>query len=100
MIYRINNHGELTINKDEALITMPFHLINADGLLVLEEGYRKKIKELNYSDCFFYAESITSIRDRVQMSFDMTEAFDFHNIRKIKIDDLFPYFEGLIYVAK
>src|SRR5699024_9721943 len=69
-------------------------------LEMLEENYRNKVKGMGYIDCFFYADSITAIRDRLQMTFDMTGAFDFHNIRNLNFEDMFPYFQSMIEMAR
>ncbi|TCP24441.1 hypothetical protein EV207_1251 [Scopulibacillus darangshiensis] len=100
MIKKINRFGEITINKNEALVTMPLIRLETEEIEVIEENYKEKIKELNYADAFYYAESITSIRDRLQITYDMTNAFDFHHIRRIQFEEMFPYFNSMIDIAK
>src|SRR5690625_5243940 len=96
----INRFGEIYYDKNEALVTMPFNRLEIEEVELLEENYRNKIKEIDYPDTFIYANHFSSIRDRVQISFDLDGCVDFHNIHKYKLKDMLPYLYSMIDLAR
>src|SRR5699024_8958251 len=96
----INRFGEIFYEKNEALITMPFERLNTDSAELLEENYRTKVKEMNYPDTFIYANSFSVLRDRLQMSLDLEECVDFHNIHKVTLKQMIPYLYSMIDIAE
>src|SRR5699024_9058278 len=79
---------------------MPFNRLEIEEVELLEENYRNKIKEIDYPDTFIYANHFSSIRDRVQISFDLDGCVDFHNIHKYKLKDMLPYLYSMIDLAR
>jgi hypothetical protein len=100
LIRKINRFGEVSQSKSEALVTMPFIRLDTKDVELLEENYRQKIKELNYTDSFFYANHFSAIRDRLQMSYDLEGCVDFHHIHKIKLADMLPFLYSMVAIAK
>src|SRR5699024_1615406 len=96
----INRFGEIFYEKNEVLITMPFERLHNESAESLEENYRSKIKELDYPDSFIYANSFNVLRDRLQMSFDLSGCVAFHNIHKVNLRDMLPYLYSMIDIAK
>lgn len=96
----INRFGEVYYDKNEALVTMPFSRLTIEEIEILEENYRKKVKEIEHPDTFVYAHQFSTIRDRIQISYDLKECIDFHNIHKIKLKDLLPYLYSMVEMAK
>lgn len=96
----INRFGEVYYDKNEALVTMPFIRLNTEEIELLEENYRMKVKEMEHPDTFVYAHQFSTIRDRIQMSFDLDNCVDFHNIHKIKLKDMLPYLYSMVEMAK
>lgn len=96
----INRFGEIYYEKNEAIVTMPFNRLTIEEPELLEENYINKIKELEYPDTFVYAEHFSSIRDRLQMSYDLNECVDFQQIHKYKLKDMIPFLYSMIDIAK
>src|SRR5690625_1533617 len=96
----INRFGEIYYDKNEALVTMPFNRLEIEEVELLEENYRNKIKEIDYPDSLIYTNHLSSIRDRVQISFDLDGCVDFHNIQKYKLKDMLPYLYSMIDLAR
>lgn len=100
MIKTLNRFGEIDFNKNEALFTIPLLRLSTEEVEIIEENYRKKIKEIDYKDTFIYANHISSIRDRLQLSFDLTGSVDFHHLHKLKFKEVLPYLQTAIEIAK
>lgn len=99
MIRKINRFGEVSYTKNEALVTMPFIRLDNENVELLEENYRQKIKELKYSSTFIYANHFSSIRDRLQISYDLEGCVDFHHIRNIKLNNMIPFLYSMVELA-
>lgn len=100
MIRKINRFGEVTYNKNEALLQMPFARLDTEDVETLEENYRQKIKDMDYTSSFVYANHMGEIRDRLQMSYDLGSCVDFHHIHKIKLDDMLPFLYSMVDIAR
>src|SRR5699024_10661055 len=99
MIRKINRFGEVSYSKNEALVTMPFIRLDNENVELLEESYRQKTKELKYSSTFIYANHFSSIRDRLQISYDLEGCVDFHQIRNIRLNDMIPFLYSMVELA-
>lgn len=97
---KINRFGEVYYDKNEALVTMPFSRLDIEEVELLEENYRMKVKKIEHPDTFIYAHQFSTIRDRIQISFDLNKCVDFHNIHKIKLKDMLPYLYSVVEIAK
>lgn len=100
MIRTLNRFGEIDFNKNEALFTIPLLRLGTEEIQILEENYRTKIKEMDYQDTFVYANHISSIRDRLQMSFDLTGSVDFNHLHKLTFPELLPYLKTILEIAR
>src|SRR5699024_8974600 len=96
----INRFGEVYYDKNEAIITMPFSRLSLEETGLLEENYTNKIKEIQYPDTFIYADHFSSIRDRLQITFDLDGCIDFHQIRKYKLKDMLPFLYSMVELAR
>lgn len=96
----INRFGEVYYDKNEALITMPFNRLKNEEVEILEENYRNKVKEIEHPDTFIYATQFSTLRDRLQMTFDLSGCVDFHQIHKVKLKNMIPYLYSMIELAK
>jgi len=100
MMKNINRFGEIDYDKNEALITMPFLRIGTESIEELEESYRQTIKRIDYTDFFLYANSLVSVRDRLQMSFDIEGTADFHHIHRVSFENMLPYLYSMVDIAE
>lgn len=100
MIKTLNRFGEVDFNKNEALYTIPLLRLDTEEVEIIEENYRQKIKELDYQDVFIYANHISAIRDRLQMSFDLTGAIDFNHLHKLDFKEILPYLQSIVEISK
>ena len=100
MIKALNRFGEIDFNKNEALYTIPLIRLDTEEIEIIEENYRQKIKELDYQDTFIYANHISAIRDRLQMSFDLTGAVDFNQLHKLDFKEILPYLQSIVEISK
>jgi len=96
----LNRFGEVHYEKNEAIVTMPFNRLSLEEPEILEENYVNKIKEIGYPDTFIYADHFSSIRDRLQISYDLDGCVDFHQIHKYKLKDMIPFLKSMVDLAK
>lgn len=99
MLRKLNRFGEVEISKNEALFTMPLIKLSTEEIEVLEENYRLKVKTLNNTDSFIYANHISSIRDRVQMAYDLEGCVDFHHLHRFAFNEVLYYLETMVDIA-
>lgn len=99
MLRKLNRFGEIEISKNEALFTMPLIKVGTEEIGLLEENYRLKVKELNHADTFVYANHISSIRDRVQLAYDLEGCVDFHHLHRFKFKEVLSYMETMVDIA-
>ena len=99
MLRKLNRFGEIEITKNEALFTMPLIKVGTEEIEILEENYRLKVKELNHADTFVYANHISSIRDRVQLAYDLEGCVDFHHLHRFKFKEVLSYMETMVDIA-
>lgn len=100
MIKTLNRFGEIDFNKNEALFTIPLLRLGTEEVETLEESYRQKIKEIGFKDTFVYANHISSIRDRLQLSFNLAGSVDFNHLHKLNFKEILPYLQTAIEIAK
>lgn len=96
----INRFGEIYYEKNQAIVTMPFSRLTKDEPGLLEESYIDKVKEMDYPDVFIYADHFSSIRDRLQMDYDLDGCVDFHQIHKYKLRDMIPFLYSMVEIAR
>lgn len=100
MLRKLNRFGEIEFSKNEALFTMPLIKLGTEEISLLEENYRLKVKDLNFADTFVYANHISSIRDRVQFSYDLEGCVDFHHLHRFEFKEVLSYMQSMIDIAK
>lgn len=100
MIKNLNRYGEIDFKKNEGVFSIPLIRLNAEDIVILEESYKKRIEELGYADTFVYANHMSLVRDRLQMSFDLSETVDFHHLQKISFKNKLNYFNSIIEISK
>lgn len=96
----LNRFGEVHYEKNESIVTMPFNRLSIEEPEILEENYVSKVKEMDYPDTFVYADHFSSIRDRLQISYDLNGCVDFHQIHKYKLKDMIPFLKSMVELAK
>lgn len=96
----INRFGEVYYDKNEGLVTMPFNRLNSEEVEILEENYRNKVKEIEHPDTFIYATQFNTIRDRLQITYDLNGCVDFHQLHKVKLRDMLPFLYSMVEMAK
>lgn len=99
MLRKLNRFGEIDFSKNEALFTMPLIKLGTEEIEILEENYRLKVKELNHANTFIYANHISSIRDRVQLAYDLEGCMDFPHLHRFNFKDVLPYLESMVEIA-
>lgn len=100
MIKNLNRFGEMDFKKNEGVFSIPLMRLKSDEIEILEENYQNRIKELGYADTFVYANHMSLIRDRLQMSFDLSETVDFHHLQQIPFENKLHYFKTMVEIAE
>ncbi|WP_186673535.1 hypothetical protein [Sporosarcina sp. BP05] len=99
MIKNLNRYGEIDFKKNEGVFSIPLIRLKNDDVEVLEENYQNRIKELGYVDTFLYANHMSLVRDRLQMSFDLSESVDFHHLQQVPFENKLNYFKTMVEIA-
>lgn len=99
MIKNLNRYGEIDFKKNEGVYSIPLIRLNIDDVEVLEENYQNRIKQLGYIDTFVYANHMSLVRDRLQMSFDLSESVDFYHLQQIPFENKLNYFKTIVEIA-
>lgn len=99
MIKNLNRYGEIDFKKNEGVFSIPLIRLESEDVVVLEENYQERVKELGYTDMFVYANHMSIIRDRLQMSFDLSENVDFYHLQQLPFEDKLSYFKTLVEIA-
>ncbi|MGE6370600.1 hypothetical protein ACQKDB_15850 [Planococcus kocurii] len=99
MLRKLNRFGEIEFSKNEALFTMPLIKLGTEEIEVLEENYRLQVKALTHTNSFIYANHISSIRDRVQLAYDLEGCMDFPHLHRFEFNEVLYYMETMVDIA-
>lgn len=96
----LNKYGEIHVNKNEVVFSMPITKMNEKDIENIEKNYKEVIEKNNYPSQIIYVDSIGELLNRITFEYNASNTSAFHNIRKIPFKEVMPYFKSLIDIAR
>ncbi|RBW68251.1 hypothetical protein [Bacillus taeanensis] len=95
-----NRFGEIEVSKNNIVYSMPVNRFKTEDREALEQLYKQNLEELNYSEYFAFANSISELRAHFLFSYELRDCVNFMSIRKLKFEEVIPLLKTLVQIAK